>query len=78
MGYLGYLWAIALRRLLPIRKIRKWIYGGIVVGALVGVIIALVTGYWQVVLIGCGVGFVVGITLGLVVRAVSIVRRGNQ
>ena len=42
MGYLGYVWAIALRRLLPIRKIRKWIYGGIVVGAVVGVIIALV------------------------------------
>jgi hypothetical protein len=61
----NYLWPIALRRLLPIRSIRKAIYCGIAVGAVVGVTIALVKGYWPAILIGCGVGLVLGATLGL-------------
>lgn len=78
MRYLGYLWAIALGRLLAIRGIRKWIYGGIVVGGVVGVIIALVKGYWPLILVGGGVGFVLGISLGLTIRAVSIIRGRGQ
>jgi hypothetical protein len=74
----GYLWAIALRRLLVIKSIRKTIYYGIGIGAVVGLIIALVQGYWQVILIGCGIGFVLGVTLGLIIRAISIMRRSDQ
>jgi hypothetical protein len=74
----NYLWPIALHRLLPIRSMRKWIYGGIVVGVVAGEIIALVKGYWPVILIGFGVGSVLGVTLGLIVRGVSIMRRSHQ
>ena len=77
MGYLGYVWAIVLRRLLAIRRIRKAIYSGIAVGAVVGLIIALVRGYWPLIFIGCGVGFVLGTTLGLIIRAISITRRSR-
>jgi len=78
MRYIGYLWAIVLGRLLSIRSIRKWIYGGIVVGGVVGVIIALVKGYWPVIFVGAGVGFVLGISLGLIIRAVGIIRGRGQ
>jgi len=75
---LGYLWAIVLHRLLVIKSIRKTIYYGIGIGAVVGLIIAVVEGYWQVILIGCGIGLILGITLGLIIRAVSILRRSDQ
>jgi hypothetical protein len=74
----GYLWAIALRRLLVIKSIRKAIYYGIGIGVVVGLIIAVVEGYWQAILAGCGIGFVLGVTLGLIIRAVRIMRRSDQ
>lgn len=73
-----YLWPIALRRLLPIRSIRKAIYYGMGVGTVVGLIIALVLGYWPVILIGYGIGTVLGVTLGLTVRGIRIIRRGSE
>ena len=74
----NYLWGIALRRLLPIRSIRRAIYCGIAVGTAVGLIIALVLGYWPVILIGCGIGSVLGVTLGLTIRAVRIMRSTDE
>lgn len=78
MGYLGYIFGTALRRLLVIGSIRKAMYYGIAVGAVVGVMVALVKGYWPLVFVGCGVGFVLGMTLGLIIRAVSITRGRGQ
>jgi hypothetical protein len=75
---LGYLWAIALRRLLVIRSIRKAIYYGIGIGAVVGIVIAVVEGHWQMILLGCGIGIVLGVTSGLIIRAVSIMKRSDQ
>ena len=78
MGYLGYIFATALRRLLAIGSIRKAMYYGIAVGGVVGVIIALIKGYWPLIFVGCGVGFVLGVTLGLIIRAVGIMRGRGQ
>jgi hypothetical protein len=78
MRYLEAIFGTYLRGLLAIGSIRKATYYGIGVGGVVGVIIALVKGYWPVIFIGCGVGLVLGITLGLIIKAVSTIRRGNQ
>jgi hypothetical protein len=78
MGYMGFIWARVLRNLLVIKSIRKAIYYGIGIGAVVGLIIAVVEGYWQLILLGCGIGLVIGVTLGLIIRAVSIMRRSGQ
>jgi len=78
MGYLGYIFATALRRLLAIGSIRKAMYCGVAVGGVVGVVIALVEGHWPLIFVGCGVGFGLGISSGLIIRAVSIIRgRGH-
>ena len=74
----GYLWAIVLRRLLVIKSIRKAIYYGIGIGAVAGLIIALVEGYWQAILAGCGIGLILGVTSGLIIRAVRLMRRSDQ
>ena len=78
MRYIGFIGARALRNLLVIRSVRKAIYYGIGIGAVVGLIIAVVEGYWQAILAGCGIGLILGVTLGLIVRAVSIMRRSDQ
>jgi len=78
MRYIGFIGVRALRNLLVIRSVRKAIYYGIGIGAVVGLIIAVVEGYWQVILIGFGIGLILGITLGLIIRAVSIMRRGDR
>jgi hypothetical protein len=78
MGYLGYVFATALRRLLAIGSIRKAMYYGIAVGGVVGVTIALVEGHWPLIFIGCGVGLVLGVALGLIIRAIGIMRGRDQ
>jgi hypothetical protein len=78
MGYLGYVFATALRRLLAIGSIRKAMYYGIAVGGVVGVTIALVKGYWPLIFVGCGVGSVLGVVLGLIIRAIGIMRGRDQ
>ena len=78
MRYIGFIGAIALRNLLVIRSVRKAIYYGIGIGAAVGLIIAVVEGYWHAILAGCGIGFILGVTSGLIVRAVSIMRSSDR
>lgn len=77
MDDLGYVWARVLRGLLAIGEIRKAILGGIAVGAVVGLIIALVKGYWPLILVSCGVGSVAGTTFGLIIRFIRITSRRN-
>jgi len=43
-----------------------WI--SVVVGGVVGLIIGLVQGSWPLVFAGCGIGFVVGLVLELIIR----------
>ena len=75
MGYIGYIWARIIRGLFVLPEVRKATLGGVAVGALVGIIIALIKGDWHLILIGCGVGFLAGIVLGLIIKAVSMSRR---
>jgi hypothetical protein len=78
MNYLEYIFGGGLGRLLAIGSVRKATYCGIGVGGVVGVTIALVKGYWPVILIGFGIGLVLGISLGLIIRAVRIMRGSDQ
>ena len=52
------------------------IWGGVAVGAVVGIIIALIKGDWFLVFAGCGVGLVIGFVLELIIRL--IVRMDNR
>jgi hypothetical protein len=53
------------------------IWGSVLVGGLVGLIIGLVQGNWVLVFAGCGMGFFVGLVLELVIRIASR-RRGRR
>jgi len=78
MRYLEAIFGTYLRRLLAIGGIRKAMYCGIGVGVVAGVTLALVEGHWALILVGCGAGLVLGISVGLIVRGVSIMRRGDE
>ena len=47
------------------------IWGSVLVGGLVGLIIGLVQGNWILVFAGCGMGFFVGLVVELVIRIAS-------
>jgi ElaB/YqjD/DUF883 family membrane-anchored ribosome-binding protein len=75
---MGFIWAGVLGNLLVIRSVRKAIFYGIGIGAVVGLVIAIVERHWQIILIGCGIGLVLGVTLVLIIRAVSIMKHSDQ
>jgi len=52
------------------------IRGSVAVGAVVGIIMALVKGDWFFIFAGCGVGFFAGLVLELIIRL--IVRMDNR
>ena len=78
MRYLEAIFGTYLRRLLAIGSIRRGMFYGIAVGAVAGVIVAVDTGYWPLIVVGCGTGLTVGITVGLVVRGVSVMRGWDE
>ena len=78
MNYLEAIFGTYLRRLLAIGSIRRGMLYGIAVGAVAGVVVAVDTGHWPLILVGCGVGLTLGITVGLIVRGVSIMRRRDE
>ena len=78
MKYLEAIFGTYLRGLLAIGSIRRAMYYGIGVGAVAGVTLALVKGHWALILVGCGVGLTLGISVGLIVRGVSIMRRRDE
>jgi hypothetical protein len=78
MRYLEAIFGTYLGRLLAIGSIRKAMWYGIGVGAVAGVTLALAKGHWALILVGCGIGLTLGISVGLVVRGVSIMRRRDE
>ena len=63
------------RFLFEIGEMTPAIWGSVAVGGVVGLIIGLVEGNWVLVFAGCGLGFVVGLVLELIVRRASRRRR---
>ena len=55
----------------------QWLYG-VAVGAVAGVILAIDTGYWPLIFVCGGIGLTLGITVGLIARGVSIMRRRDE
>ncbi len=51
------------------------IWGSVAVGGVAGLIIGLVKGNWILVFAGCGIGFVAGLVLELIIRRASRRRR---
>jgi len=78
MRYLEAIFGTYLRGLLSIGSIRRAMFYGVGIGAVAGVILAIDTGYWPLILICCGVGVFLGISVGLIVRGVSIMRRRDE
>jgi len=71
--------AIIVRVMAAFRSFPKAIWGGATLGAIVGLIIALVKGDWSVILFSCVVGFLAGTVFELVMRLViSIASRRNR
>ena len=75
MGCLGVLLVRLAVFLSAIGEMTPAIWGSVVVGGVVGLIIGLVEGNWLLVFAGCGVGFVVGLVLELIIRRASRRRR---
>jgi len=76
MGCLGVLLVRIARLLFELGEVTPAIWGSVAVGAVVGLIMALVKGDWILIFAGCGVGFVAGLVLELIIRL--IVRIGNR
>lgn len=71
--------AIIVRVMVAFRSFPKAIWGGAALGAIVGLIIALVKGDWSVILFSCMVGFLAGTVFELVMRLViSITSRRRR
>ncbi len=71
--------AIIVRVMVAFRSFPTAIWGGAAVGAIVGLIIALVTGDWFVILSSCVMGLLAGTVLELVIRLiVSITSRRRR
>ena len=51
------------------------IWGSVAVGGVVGLIIGLAKGNWVLVFAGCGIGFVAGLVLELIIRRITRRRR---
>jgi hypothetical protein len=62
--------------LFQIGEMTPAIWGSVGVGGVVGLIIGLVKGNWVLVFAGCGIGFVAGLVLELIIRRTS--RRKRQ
>jgi len=68
---MGCLLAVIARVLLAFRYFPKTIWGGVAVGAVVGLITALVKGDGFLILYGCMWGFLGGIVFELVIRLID-------
>jgi len=68
---MGCLLAIIVRSILVFRYFPKTILGGVAVGAIVGLIIALVKEDWWIMLTSCAVGLVAGIVFELIIRLIN-------
>jgi hypothetical protein len=75
MGYLGVLLVRLTRFLFEIGEMTPAIWGSVVVGGVVGLIVGLVEGNWVLVFAGCGMGFIIGLVLELIIRRASKRRR---
>ena len=75
MGCLGVLLARLAIFLFQIGEMTPAIWGSVLVGGVVGLIVGLVEGNWVLVFAGCGMGFVVGLVLELIIRIASRRRR---
>jgi hypothetical protein len=71
MGCLGVLLVRLAYFLFQIGGMTPAIWGSVAVGGLVGLIIGLVEGNWVLVFAGCGLGFVVGLVLELIIRRIT-------
>lgn len=67
---MGCLLIIIVRVLLAFRYCPKTIWGGTAVGAVVGLIIALVKEDWGIILLGCAMGLVAGTFFELIIRLI--------
>jgi hypothetical protein len=76
MGCLGVLLVRLALFLFQIGEMTPAIWGSVGVGGVVGLIIGLVKGNWVLVFAGCGIGFVAGLVLELIIRRTS--RRKRQ
>jgi len=71
MGCLGVLlYRIALF-LFQVGEVTPAIWGSVAVGTVVGLIIGIVKGNWILIFAGCGVGFVAGLVIELIIRIAS-------
>ena len=71
MGCLGVLlYRIALF-LFQVGEVTPAIWGSVAVGTVVGLIIGIVKGNWILIFAGCGVGFVAGLVIELLIRIAS-------
>ena len=75
MGCLGVLLVRLARFLFEIGELTPAIWGSVAIGGAVGLIIGLVEGNWVLVFAGCGIGFVVGLGLELIIRRTTRRRR---
>jgi hypothetical protein len=75
MGCLGVLLVRLAVFLFQIGEMTPAIWISVAVGGVVGLIIGLVQGSWPLVFAGCGIGFVVGLVLELIIRRASRRRR---
>ena len=71
MGCLGWLFVRIALLLFVLGEVTPAIWGSVAVGAVVGLIIGLVKGNWILIFAGCGVGFVTGLVLELIIRIAS-------
>ena len=76
MGCLGVLLVRLALLLFQLGEFTPAIWGGVAVGGAVGLIIGLVKGNWVLVFAGCGIGFVAGLVLELIIRRTN--RRKRQ
>ena len=75
MGCLGLLLVRIAIFLFQSGEVTPAIWGSVAVGAVVGVIMALVKGDWFFVFAGCAMGFVAGLVLELIIRISNRRRR---
>ena len=75
MGCLGVLLVRLAIFLFQLGELTRAIWGSVAVGGVVGLIIGLVKGDWVLVFAGCGMGFVVGLVLELIIRRAGRRRR---
>jgi len=71
MGCGGFLLAMIVRGFLVFGYFPKAIWSGVAVGAVAGLIIALVKWDWWQILYGCGWGFLGGLVFELVIRLID-------